>query len=131
MSYCSVVSEPAAAAGQLDLRDRDEHLGARLEIRRLEQRLFLAHAERAHHAQRVDERLVGRLLDALQSTCTSRRVDEVAQRLDDAGAVDLVLAGARREIGGEGLEVDAAAGGYGVDRRQLLLDAEARDADRA
>ena len=43
-----------------------------------------------------------------QSTRTCSRLDEVAQGLDHAGPVDLVLAGARREIGGERLEGDAA-----------------------
>ncbi len=43
-----------------------------------------------------------------QSTLTSAACDEVAQGLEHAGAVDLVLAGAGDEIAREGLEVDAA-----------------------
>ena len=64
-----------------------------------------------------------------QSTRTSAAADEVAERLQDAGAVDGVLARTGDEIGRERLERDAALP-IGRRRRELLGDPEAGDAHK-
>src|SRR4051812_19574999 len=53
-----------AATSEFDFGECDENFRAGLEIRRFEERLLLAHAEGAHHAKRIPQRLVGSLFDA-------------------------------------------------------------------
>src|SRR5262252_10562009 len=50
---------------QLDLGQRDQDLRPRLEVSGLEQRLLLGAAVGRHHGERVDQRLIGRILDTL------------------------------------------------------------------
>src|SRR6202035_3736738 len=54
-----------AALGEVDLVDRHENLGSGLEVWGLEQSLLLGRAIGGHHRQRIDQRLVGRVLDPL------------------------------------------------------------------
>ena len=84
--------------GELDLGHRDQHLGAGLEIRRLEQCLFLGHAVGRHHGERVDQRLVRGILDALPVGLEIVGLEKILERLQQALAVDRVLALARREV---------------------------------
>src|SRR5215470_11133487 len=51
--------------GELDLGHRDQHVGAGPEVGRLEQRLLLGCPIWRHHRERVDQRLVGSVLDAI------------------------------------------------------------------
>src|SRR5258708_32446107 len=53
------------ALGQLELGDRHQDLGARLQVRGLQQSLLLGRPERRHHGERIDQRLVRRVLDAV------------------------------------------------------------------
>src|SRR5690349_13291723 len=67
------------ALGQFDVGDGDERLGAALQVGRFQEGLLLARSEGTHHAQRVDERLVGRLLDPAPIHLDVVGIDEVAQ----------------------------------------------------
>ncbi len=87
--------------GELHLGDGDQDFGAGLEVRRLQQRLLLGGAVGRHHRQRVDQRLVGRALDALPVGLEIVGLEESGQRFEQRLAVDLVLALAGDEIVGE------------------------------
>ena len=113
--------------GEFDLGDGDEQFGASLEIRRLEQGLFLCRAVRRHHRQRIDQGFVRRLVDAfpvgLQLVC----LHEGAQRRENRLAVDRSFAFARDKIVDERRVGDAALPVFRF-YRQFIFDAETRDA---
>jgi len=73
---------------QLELRQRDQHFGARLEILRLEQRLLLSCAEGAHHRQRIDQRFGRRGVYAGPIDLEARGARKAAQHFDHAQPVD-------------------------------------------
>ena len=106
---------------------RDQDFGAGLQVGRFQQRLLFRRAIGRHHRQRIDQRLVRRLLDAVPVGLQLVGLEEGAQRRQQRLAVDRVLALARDEIVGERRVGDAALA-IGRRDRQLLLDAEARDA---
>ena len=101
LRYCNGVSPPVVVLGQLDLGHRDQDFGAGLEVGRLQQRLLLGGAVGRHHRQRVDQRLVRRVLDALPIGLEVVGLEERRQRPQQALAIDLVLALAGDEIVGE------------------------------
>ena len=82
---------------------------------------FSAGAVRRHHRQRVDQRLVRRLVDAVPVGLEIVGLEEVAQRREQRLAVDRVLALARDEVVGERRKGDAALPVGGLDR-QFVLD---------
>src|SRR6202023_902926 len=64
------------APGELDLGDGDQDLGAGLEIGRLQHGLLLGRAIGRHHGERIDQRLVGRALDAVPVGLEVVRLEE-------------------------------------------------------
>ena len=128
LSYCSVVSEPSPPRASSISVIAIEHLGARLEIGRLEQGLLLARPERAHHAQRVDEGLVRRLVDALPIDPHVGGLDEIAQGRDTPARSTASSPARATKSAAIRLEAHPALT-IGRRRRKLLLDREPRDAD--
>ena len=126
--YCNGVSPSVLALGKLDLGHRDQDFGAGLQVRRFQQRLLLGRAIGRHHRERVDQRLVRRVLDAVP---VGLQIIGLAGNSDSERSNCLrstcVLALARDEIVGERRIGDAALPVGGRDL-QFLLDAEARNA---
>ncbi len=115
---------PARLLRKLDFGDRYQDLGAGLEVGCLQQRLFLRRSVWRHHCQRVNQGLVGRILDAVPIRLEIVRLEEIGERVQQARAVDLILALASGEIVDEWRVGDAA---LAIERGdvKLLLDAEA------
>ena len=90
------------AAREFEFGHRDEHIRAAFKILGLKQSLLFLGAERAHHRQRIDERLIRRLVNALPVELQIVCLCEAAQGAQQSVAIDKILAGARAEVDGEG-----------------------------
>src|SRR5262249_44699734 len=105
----------------------DQDLGAGLEIGRFQKRLLLGRSVGGHHRQRADQCLVGRVFDALPVGLEIVGCEKIRQRPQQARAVDVILAFARREIVDEGGIAHAA---LSIGRRygELFVDVKAGNA---
>src|SRR5947208_1049701 len=109
--------------GQLDLRHRNQDFSARLKIGCFQQRLLLRAAIGRHHGERVDERLVGRILDALPIGLEIVGLEKIGKRAQQRLSIDLLLTLTRGKVANEWRIGHATLTKWGV-YFELLLDAE-------